>query len=561
MTAAVALAIAAAGGGLAFLAFRPGDRVPPETATDSPSNGQIAFATGIGGRWQIFTITVDEAEPMPLTDLPTNQFHPSWAPDGTRIVFDAQGDEGEMQIHVMDADGTNLEELTEGPGWNYLPAWSPDGDRIAFVSGRDGNNEIYVMNADGSEQERLTMDPAEDLSPSWSPDGTQIAFQSNRGGFNRIHVMAADGSGLRALVDVGGFGPDWSSDGTRIAFASTSDGDPEIYTIGHDGSNLTRLTDDPAHDWNPVWSPDGSRIAFESDRDGDVGIYVMNADGTDVHRLVDTGAQACCPAWQPNPDAEPGATPPPTYLAADEWWAPPVYPEGDRLVMPVTFPEGTTAELVYPPELGLEELNVYPDTYGEGGPGQCGWPVYATRYDPHTGWITGREPLAEHIRADGTTVELWEGTPDNEPYDYLVYRFGSWSVLVPCQWAGSIDREALAVWAENLLGEESPEGLLVLDGTPPLVLHPWRDQNGPTLRFSNQDVVIDVRPLSGQCDPSSGWGGDTDASDGVVQWCVRREGGIYVYANAFSAEAEVFLQSLVDELVVRRVRLPGAAAG
>jgi len=129
-------------------------------------------------------------------------------------------------------------------------------------------------------------------------------------------------------------------------------------------------------------------------------------------------------------------------------------------------------------------------------------------------------------------------------------------VLVPCQWDGSIDREALAVWAENLHGHESSDGLLVLEGTSPLVLHPWRDQNGPTLRLSSEEVVIDIRPLSEQCDPASGWGGDTDAADGVVQWCVQQEGGIYVYANAFAAEAKDLLQALVEGLEVRDVLPP-----
>jgi hypothetical protein len=253
-------------------------------------------------------------------------------------------------------------------------------------------------------------------------------------------------------------------------------------------------------------------------------------------------------------------TPSPTYLTVGERWAPPTYPEGDLLVMPVTFPDGTSAELVYPPELALEELSVYPDTFADGGPRQCGWSVHATRYDAHAGWITGEEPLAEHVRAGGATVGLWEGTPDNEPYDYLVYRFGSWSVLVPCLGGGAIDQEALAVWAENLHGQETPDGLLALEGTPPLVLHPWRDQNGPTLRLSGNDVVIDIRPRSEQCDPASGWGGDTDAADGVVQWCVEPEGGIYVYANAFAPGGKDLLQALVDDLEVRGVPPPPGIA-
>jgi Tol biopolymer transport system component len=177
LAAVTALLTAAAGVGFAIVAFRTGDGPPPAVAT---AIGRIAFASIIGVHWQIVTVDPDGSAMTPLTDLPTDQFHPAWSPDGTRVAFDAQGDGGEMQIDVVDVDGSNLRTLTDGPGWNYLPAWSPDGTRIAFVSSRDGNDEIYVMNADGTGQERLTTNKDEDLSPSWAPDGTRIAFQSNR---------------------------------------------------------------------------------------------------------------------------------------------------------------------------------------------------------------------------------------------------------------------------------------------------------------------------------------------------------------------------------------------
>ncbi|HET9725124.1 MAG TPA: hypothetical protein VFR44_14965 [Actinomycetota bacterium] len=222
--------------------------------------------------------------------------------------------------------------------------------------------------------------------------------------------------------------------------------------------------------------------------------------------------------------------------------------------MPVTFPDGTAAELVYPPELALETLNVYPDTFADGGPHGCGYPVHATRSDPQEGWISGTTPLAEHVTPDGETVALWEGTRDNEPYDFLVYRIGAWTVLVPCDNDRPIDAEVLATWADNLHGRGSADGLLVLEGTSPLVLHPWRDQNGPTLRMSDNDVVIDLRPLSDQCDPQAGSGGDTDPRDGVVQWCLQPEGRVYVYANGFTAAGKDLLEALVDHLEVRAVQ-------
>jgi DNA-binding beta-propeller fold protein YncE len=296
----LALAVASAGIVFAIRAFSGTEQPPRPAATIQ--NGRIAFADYSGGHWQIFSVEPDGSERSQLTHLSTDQFHPAWSPDGSRIAFSAQSAGGGTEIEVMDADGSNIEQLTQGAGWGYLPAWSPDASRIVFVSNRDGNDEIYVMEADGSNQMRLTDDPNEDLSPAWSPDGTRIAFQSNRGGNNEIFVMSPDGTGTRNLTDAptsGEFDPAWSSDGTKIAFASDRDGNVEIYLMNADGSDVTRLTNDPGHDWNPAWAPDGSRIAFESDRDGAIALYTMELDGTKPVRLTDTGADACCPTWQP----------------------------------------------------------------------------------------------------------------------------------------------------------------------------------------------------------------------------------------------------------------------
>jgi hypothetical protein len=222
--------------------------------------------------------------------------------------------------------------------------------------------------------------------------------------------------------------------------------------------------------------------------------------------------------------------------------------------MPVTFPDGVRAELVYPPELALEELSVYPDTFAEGGPRVCGASVSATRYDPQgeDSWFIGHGPLWKHERRDGLTIQLWKGTPDHGG-SFLVYRFGSWTVLVPC--SQSAEPEDLRLWAESLHGEETPDGLLVLESTPPLVVNPWRD-HPPLIRFSDREVIFELSSDSGECDPSGGGDGDTGAGDGVVQYCIQPEGGVYLYANGFSAEGKRFLEALVEGLEVRRIRPP-----
>ncbi len=237
-------------------------------------------------------------------------------------------------------------------------------------------------------------------------------------------------------------------------------------------------------------------------------------------------------------------TPTPTYLPEDQTWAPATRTEGDRTIMPVTFPDGTTAELTYPDRLALQDLNVYLGTYAD-GPHGCGSQLDATRSDPHGGWLRGDSPLWEHMRPDGNTVELWNGGGG----EILVYRFGAWSVMLHCQ--PNVTDQALATWADNLDGDQTPDGLLALVGSGPVHVNPWHDQNGPSVRLSDQHVIIDIQPQSDLCAP--GGSQDVDTTDGVVQWCPRPEGSVRVYAIADGTSGRDLLQALVDGLEVHAV--------
>lgn len=161
--------------------------------------------------------------------------YPSFAPDGSRVVF-SLSDVGGQRIAAVDRTGQGPTILAASAGINGWPAYSPDGRRIAFSSSRDGDLELYAMDADGGHVTRLTRSPGRDLRPAWSPDGR------------------------------------------RIAFTSARDGNEEIYLIDADGSNPRNLTRHPGRDTDPAWHPGGRRLAFVSDRSGQSEIYLMDIE-------------------------------------------------------------------------------------------------------------------------------------------------------------------------------------------------------------------------------------------------------------------------------------------
>ncbi len=138
-----------------------------------------------------------------------------WAPDGTRIVYDAwdyDPDIDEMNLRglfIANLQTGLMDQLLVPDGrFPYDPYWSPDGTKIAFMS----QNNINTINIDGMDRQIIVeYDVSKWLGglggvwvSGWSPTGSHLLYTSSiYKGFRLttdVYRVRADGEGAKNLT-------------------------------------------------------------------------------------------------------------------------------------------------------------------------------------------------------------------------------------------------------------------------------------------------------------------------------------------------------------------------
>ncbi len=249
----------------------------------------------------ILLISYVSAAPVIESDVKltntTNANHPSWSPDGTKIVYAAN-----QAIWIMNNDGSGQKKLYDGMAWDGEPAFSEDGSKIYFAAESKKAFSaryisIHVMNIDGSDGVKLT-ETADSRNPAVSPDGNLVAYSSRVSGNYDIWVMSPDGTDKKRLTDATGDenSPAWSPDGNTIVYSSMGD----IFTIGVNAFRPVQLTSDTYNNIEPSYSPDGNSIAYASNVGGDYDLWILSADGSSHIKLTSDLSDEKSPSWSPD---------------------------------------------------------------------------------------------------------------------------------------------------------------------------------------------------------------------------------------------------------------------
>jgi Tol biopolymer transport system component/predicted Ser/Thr protein kinase len=256
------------------------------------------------GNLDIWVQQLAAGDPLRLTDHETDDWGPSFSPDGSQVAFRSERDGG--GLYVIPALGGNARRLAEDGMW---PCFSPDGQWISYWRYRtDSANRIFeslhVVSTYGGSPREVSTGLARARMPIWSPDGRHLLFEGGTepGGFGlspdsdwwivpleggeavplgasqRLETIGIDaGRGIRSP-----FPRVWLAAGDRILFsAALGDGSANLWQF-QIAANPWRLAGPPQRltsgtgEESPSASDDG-RIAFtSSDADWDIWSLPLN---------------------------------------------------------------------------------------------------------------------------------------------------------------------------------------------------------------------------------------------------------------------------------------------
>lgn len=302
----------------------------------SPDGKQLAFTRRVGGKAQIFILSMEGGEPRQLTNYTHGASAPKWSPDGKRILFSSGISlENLLKDSLLNGAGSLPQWPSEKPGFlknEYLKNNSksnPNGSLVEIRAYLDSNaldnkaivmNKLNFQNESGLSSERnfnhyFLIDVLQNAKPEsitkgfysfgnaeFTPDGKKIIFSTNIDSLEnpdrlmerQVYLADVDGKNFRMILGEKekSFGnATISPSGKWLIFTQSNTAVVTIPTIammpltGNKNDIITIPFDRSAGSF--VWSNDEKFVYFTAQSNGGAVLYRMNISTKKIEPLSD----------------------------------------------------------------------------------------------------------------------------------------------------------------------------------------------------------------------------------------------------------------------------------
>ena len=276
----------------------------------STDGSRLAFA-GLGLNSQIWAQSVkDDGTPVGparalTSDTSRRNSVPVVSPDGTKVAYMSARRGEAPNLWMMGIDGGSSMQLTSDRGFEGQPEWSVDGTRVAYQArGEDEERLLLIDIATRKTSEVIdlaALRPSSGAAPHLAPLGEvrlsrsakQIAFSVHEPptGGRVLYTATLDPMSPRRLtsgpVSVGY--PAWSPDERRVAVEIKDGSSTQAGVLDVESGVLRRITEARGQTWVRSWSPDSRRVAAAVLREGLWSLRALDVSGGPERTIASPG--------------------------------------------------------------------------------------------------------------------------------------------------------------------------------------------------------------------------------------------------------------------------------
>lgn len=210
---------------------------------------------------------------------------PEITPDGSQVLFAAEGEDGEPSLILSDRSGAEQKVLTTYEG-TVAFALSPDGKRVAYI--RTGQprlgalGQLTIVDLSGK-AEPIEIEEERVLAFFWAPDSEQVAF------FVPTAVQPQPGSDIPTQQGQNGQEVQII---LSLSVANARSGEVREVAPFFPTFQLLNLLPyfDQYHRSATIWSPDSNNLVLSAyDPDGNPGVWLAPSDGNLDPRFLAPG--------------------------------------------------------------------------------------------------------------------------------------------------------------------------------------------------------------------------------------------------------------------------------